>query len=201
MIALSLHWTAIHIVAAITGVHAAAIFVHIVFKAAGACFNHTGCDFQFRFLGDEPPSPPFRVRLTTLTPLPFARRDRLHRWRARDAPPEAAHQLRTVRAPPPPAARAAAHHLPRGAQVRHGLGPPHGHLCPIRRQRLRPRCCRPPLLCRTRLCAPRTGGVTATGAETRALTPSALSRARSASRVVRPSSRRAAGVAPEARVF
>ena len=55
VIALSLHWTAIHIVAAVTGVHALAIFLHLAVKAAGACFNHTGSDFQLRFLGDGRP--------------------------------------------------------------------------------------------------------------------------------------------------
>lgn len=51
MIAMSLHWTALHITARTTGLHAAAILAHLVIKALGAIFNHTGSDLQFRVLG------------------------------------------------------------------------------------------------------------------------------------------------------
>jgi len=51
IIALSLHWIAIHLVAATSGVHAGTIIAHLGLKAAGACFNHTGHDLQFSFLG------------------------------------------------------------------------------------------------------------------------------------------------------
>ena len=49
--ALSLHWVALHLVAWTSGLHAVAILAHLVLKAAGACFNHTGFDVKLRFLG------------------------------------------------------------------------------------------------------------------------------------------------------
>ena len=51
IVALSLHWTAVHIVALSAGLHVAAVGAHFGFKALGACFNHTGYDLQLRFLG------------------------------------------------------------------------------------------------------------------------------------------------------
>ena len=58
IIALSLHWIAIHLVAATSGVHAGTIIAHLGLKAAGACFNHTGHDLQFSFLGTRTRTPP-----------------------------------------------------------------------------------------------------------------------------------------------
>ncbi len=58
IIALSLHWIAIHLVAATSGVHAGTIIAHLGLKAAGACFNHTGHDLQFSFLGARTPTSP-----------------------------------------------------------------------------------------------------------------------------------------------
>jgi len=46
-----LHWSAMRIVAATTGLHAAAVVGHLALKAMGAVFNHTGADLQLRFLG------------------------------------------------------------------------------------------------------------------------------------------------------
>ncbi len=51
LLALSLHWTAMHIVMRATGLHASAVVLHIALKALGACFNHTGFDLRFQFLG------------------------------------------------------------------------------------------------------------------------------------------------------
>ena len=51
IVALSLHWIAVHIVAKSSGLHVAAVGAHFGFKALGACFNHTGYDLQLRFLG------------------------------------------------------------------------------------------------------------------------------------------------------
>ena len=51
IVALSLHWAAVHIVALSAGLHVAAVGAHFGFKALGACFNHTGYDLQLRFLG------------------------------------------------------------------------------------------------------------------------------------------------------
>ena len=51
VIALSLHWVAAHIVARIVGLHVAAAVAHLLLKAAGACFNHTGHDLRFSALG------------------------------------------------------------------------------------------------------------------------------------------------------
>ena len=34
-----------------TGLHASAVVLHIALKALGACFNHTGFDLRFQFLG------------------------------------------------------------------------------------------------------------------------------------------------------
>lgn len=51
LVALSLHWCAILLTAHTSGVHAAAIGAHLVLKAAGACFNHTGYDVRLRLLG------------------------------------------------------------------------------------------------------------------------------------------------------
>jgi sterol desaturase/sphingolipid hydroxylase (fatty acid hydroxylase superfamily) len=48
-----LHCTAARIVAAITGLHAAAIAAHVSLKALGAVFNHTGADLQLRVMGLE----------------------------------------------------------------------------------------------------------------------------------------------------
>ena len=48
IVALSLHWTAVHIVALSAGLHVAAVGAHFGFKALGACFNHTGYDLQVR---------------------------------------------------------------------------------------------------------------------------------------------------------
>jgi sterol desaturase/sphingolipid hydroxylase (fatty acid hydroxylase superfamily) len=49
--ALSLHWIAMHLVAATTGLHVIAVFAHLGVKALGACFNHTGYDLRFNMLG------------------------------------------------------------------------------------------------------------------------------------------------------
>merc|ERR1719327_2434938 len=49
--ALTLHWIAVHVVARTSGLHVAAVGAHFGFKALGACFNHTGFDLQFNFLG------------------------------------------------------------------------------------------------------------------------------------------------------
>ena len=51
--ALSLHWTAVHVVAYTVGLHVVAVGLHFGVKALGACFNHTGYDVQIRFLGIE----------------------------------------------------------------------------------------------------------------------------------------------------
>ena len=51
LIALSLHWIALYIVAYTTGLHVAAVAAHLLLKAAGACFNHTGYDLRLNFLG------------------------------------------------------------------------------------------------------------------------------------------------------
>ena len=51
IVALTLHWIAVHIVARSSGLHVAAVGAHFGFKALGACFNHTGYDLQLRFLG------------------------------------------------------------------------------------------------------------------------------------------------------
>lgn len=53
VVAMTLHWMAIHIVAVTTGVHVVAVAAHFGLKALGACFNHTGFDVQFRVLGLE----------------------------------------------------------------------------------------------------------------------------------------------------
>ncbi|KAL1519185.1 hypothetical protein AB1Y20_003445 [Prymnesium parvum] len=51
VVALSLHWIAIHMVAHSVGLHVVALGAHFGIKALGACFNHTGFDLQFRMLG------------------------------------------------------------------------------------------------------------------------------------------------------
>lgn len=53
VLALSLHWLAIHMVAHTTGLHVVALAAHFVIKAMGACFNHTGFDVQFSLFGIE----------------------------------------------------------------------------------------------------------------------------------------------------
>ena len=49
--ALSIHWTAVHMVAYTSGLHVLAVGAHFGFKALGACFNHTGYDVQIRLPG------------------------------------------------------------------------------------------------------------------------------------------------------
>ena len=49
--ALSLHWAAVRIVSRTSGLHVIAVGAHFGVKALGACFNHTGYDLRFSFLG------------------------------------------------------------------------------------------------------------------------------------------------------
>eukprot|EP00316_Scyphosphaera_apsteinii_P024643 CAMPEP_0119330216 /NCGR_PEP_ID=MMETSP1333-20130426/77782_1 /TAXON_ID=418940 /ORGANISM="Scyphosphaera apsteinii, Strain RCC1455" /LENGTH=331 /DNA_ID=CAMNT_0007339557 /DNA_START=18 /DNA_END=1013 /DNA_ORIENTATION=+ len=49
--ALTLHWIAVHVVTHIVGLHVVTVGAHFGFKALGACFNHTGFDLRFKFLG------------------------------------------------------------------------------------------------------------------------------------------------------
>jgi sterol desaturase/sphingolipid hydroxylase (fatty acid hydroxylase superfamily) len=51
--ALTLHWTAVHIVAHASGLHVGAVLAHFGLKALGACFNHTGFDLRLRLPGIE----------------------------------------------------------------------------------------------------------------------------------------------------
>lgn len=51
MIALSLHWAAAHLVAWSVGLHVGTVLLHLMLKAAGASFNHTGFDLRLSFLG------------------------------------------------------------------------------------------------------------------------------------------------------
>ena len=52
MVALTLHWCAIRIVAYfLSRLHVVSVTLHIFLKALGACFNHTGCDVCFTIPG------------------------------------------------------------------------------------------------------------------------------------------------------